>query len=473
MATVSLTPRPDVSGAPLSTLSADGRRRWIHPVVSKGRFFWVRSGVAAFLVVLFVGLPHLRIAGKPAMQLDLGARQLHLFGTTLFATDTVFLAAFGVSLLLSIAVVTALFGRVWCGWACPQPIYMEFVFRPIETLFEGPPGKRVRRQRASWDLPLVLRKAAKWTVYVALCFVLANTFVAYFVGTDALWDMMVRHPYQNWGAFLTVAFVTVLMLGDFGYFREQTCIIACPYGRLQSALIDANSLIVGYDTKRGEPRTRLVGKKTAAGAGDCVDCQACVRTCPTGIDIRHGLQLECTACTQCIDACNGIMDHIGKPRGLIRYTSLRELDGHESKIFRPRVLVYLFIAVAAISSIVLLFRTRLPFEADVVRVTGSPFTVQSDGMVINRFRLRITNRKDTSQAFRIEAPAPDGLMLMLPAMPLTLGAREVSPVEGAIRLPRTSFAGKGVIPAKLRIVSLDGSSMEQDFTLLGPMGDAT
>lgn len=453
----------------LPTLDGSGKRRWVYPTLSKGRYFWARLVVGVALVVLFVGIPHVRMAGKPAFQIDLTTRQLHLFGTTFFATDTIFLAVFGVALVLSVLLFTALLGRIWCGWGCPQTVYMEFVFRPIEALLEGPPHWRKRADTEKLTPGRFARKAAKWAIYLIIASVLAHTFVSYFMGTDALMAALRGDPRENWAAFVAVSIVTVMIFVDFSWFREQTCFIACPYGRLQSVLIDANSMIVGYDTVRGEPRKKAVDRKEQDGSGDCVDCKACVRTCPTNIDIRDGLQLECIGCTQCIDACDEIMDRVKKPRGLIRYTSLNHLQGKRTSVFRPRVFVYTGVMLAALSGLIVLVVSRSTFEFDVVRRTGTPFYVQSDGLVVNRIRVRITNRLDTPQKFNIEVVEPKGAELVAQQMPVEVSSRKVVPVEGLVRVPRSAFSSPRM-SALVRVTAEGGKSEDMDFVLLGPVG---
>ena len=360
-------PTPDVLSSPehvLSTLEADGSRRWLYPTPSKGVFQKARRLVGWALIGLFVALPIVQIGGRPAVFLDVVHREFTLLGTTFFPTDTLLLLLLGISGVLFVILITALLGRSWCGWACPQTVYLEFLYRPIERLIEGKEHVRSRRDNGPWTFDKIWRKGLKLSVFLTISFVLAHVFVAYFAGWEFLLDWMTQPPTEHPGFFALMAGTTGLIFFDFGYFREQMCTITCPYARMQSVLFDPDSLIIAYDTKRGEPRGKGSRKKQKeAGAGDCVDCFACVRTCPTGIDIRDGLQMECIACAQCIDACDVIMEKLNRPKGLIRYSSERAiLDQKPAKLLRPRTVVYsvLFLAVAA--AFVSMVALRAPFN---------------------------------------------------------------------------------------------------------------
>ncbi|MEZ6234792.1 MAG: cytochrome c oxidase accessory protein CcoG [Phycisphaerales bacterium] len=471
----------------LSTLNADGSRRWLRPKPSPGRWLNRRRLLGYFLIVLFVTLPHLRILGKPPILLDIAAREFTFVGLTLYPTDTLLLALLVLMVFLSVFFLTAMFGRVWCGWACPQTVYLELVFRPIERLFEGQPGRT--RKTAGW------RKPAKFFTYFVLAVWLAHTFLAYFVPTTELYGWMTRSPLQHPVSFLLVVAVTGLMLFDFGFFREQVCIVACPYGRFQSVMLDRDSLIIGYDRNRGEPRGK--GKRTprarddrgragrspkdialpvaASGEpgtlGDCIDCRMCVTTCPTGIDIRDGLQMECVNCTQCIDACDSVMDKIGLPRGLVRYSSQRSLEEGRRRLVRPRVVVYPTIILILLTAFVTVLSMRGPFHASVLRGPGMPFTVMEDGSIANPIRVKIHNRSRAERSYRLELVGAEGGQIVSETGAIVLGPGERFNQPMLLRLPRAAFVTPR-LDVGVRVIEDAGASSVAPYRALGPAARA-
>ena len=459
----------------LTTLTKDGKRRWMYPEPSKGRFYYRRLVLGWALIVLFVGLPVARVGGKPAVLLDLLHREFTFFGTTFYPTDTFLLLLMMVGVVLGVVLFTALLGRVWCGWACPQTVYMEFVYRPIERWIEGKEHVRRRRDAGPWTFDKAWRKGAKHTIYLVLSLGLAHTFVAYFVGWERLVVWMQAPPAEHWGYFVMMALTTGLVLFDFGYFREQMCTIACPYARFQSVLLDPESLIVSYDPTRGEPRGKRGRKKLEEEAqglapqqGDCIDCFACVRTCPTGIDIRDGLQMECLACTACIDACDDIMDKIEKPRGLIRYTSEHALAGKPVRRLRPRTVVYSLLMLVVAGLFVGALATRGAYDVNVGRAAGEPFMVLPDGQVANRLRFRVRNQTPNETAFTVEVAAPAGAdVRLVGTQPVALAPQEMKRVEAWVVAPSAAFTA-GTADGHFRLRFTDGTTHEIAFPLLGP-----
>lgn len=451
----------------LSTLNADGSRRWLRPRVSPGRFLTGRRWVGWGLIAIFALLPLLKMNGKPLLLLDVAHRRFHFFGVTFLSTDTLLLALLLLAAGLSVFFFTALAGRVWCGWACPQTVYMEFLYRPIERLFEGSRGKGGRPAVP----PSLGRRLGLFGVYLLVSLLLAHIFLAYFVGAEELLRWMTRSPFEHPGAFVLMAVTTALMLFNFGYFREQTCLVACPYGRFQSVLLDRDSLVISYDTRRGEPRGRMVHDRAVGDPqrGDCIDCGLCVVTCPTGIDIRNGLQMECVACAQCIDACDRVMDKISRPRGLIRYTSQRSLEQGRTRTARGRVLVYGVALLGVMSALVWLLLHRSPLDAVLLRAPGMPFAVLPSGDVQNPFKLRITNRTDVPRRYTVELRGAEGLhaattwpaVFVAPADSLT----EPLPIVA----PRSAFDG-GRLNVTLVVRDDAGGERVLAQRLLGPVG---
>jgi cytochrome c oxidase accessory protein FixG len=475
--TMTTTPSPtaplDAAAPPsvLSTLSHDGKRRWLKPRPSFGRFWRARRAVAYVLIAVFTAIPHMSIGGKPAVLLDLAARRFTVAGFTFQPTDTVLMALLMVAMFVGIFLVTALLGRVWCGWACPQTVYMEFVYRPIERLFVGTPGRTPGRlARSGLSRPLM------YVSFLLVSMFLAHTFLAYFIGVERLRVWVTQSPLEHPTPFVVMAVVTGLMMFDFTFFREQTCIVACPYGRLQSVLLDRDSLLVTYDRARGEPR----GKKRAApkgdvadvslpvvSTGDCVDCGLCVTTCPTGIDIRNGLQLECIGCAQCIDACHDVMLKLKRPTGLIRYSSQNAVEGKKRHLVRIRTVVYPILFTVFVSGFMLALLTRGPADVRVLRGVGAPFTQIDSGHVANPIRIKIVNRTNAQSSFTIALDGLEGAELRCDN-PVTVGPDEVITVPAMIVAPAGSFKD-GHASARVTVSTEGRRIYESVRPLVGPI----
>ena len=447
----------------LSTLHEDGSRRWLHPRLSRGRFLRARRILAYLLIAVFTLLPYLRIGGRPAVLLNIPAREFSLFGFTFLPTDTLLLALFLVTAIVGIILATALFGRVWCGWMCPQTVYLEFVYRPLERLFDGPPGLR----HAKGKLGTPWRTVAKYAVFAVVSVFLAHTFLAYFVGVDNLVVWVRRSPLEHPAPFLVMLAVSGLMLFNFSYFREQTCLVACPYGRFQSVMLDRDSLIISYDSRRGEPRGRAVrGEQETSPRGDCVDCGLCVDTCPTGIDIRDGLQMECVACTQCIDACDGVMDRLGRPRGLIRFSSQARIAGLRSRLLRPRVILYPAILLGLVTAFAFVLARKESADVTLLRGLGLPFTELAAGEITNSIRVKIRNRNASPAEYRLEAVDPQARLTSSgEALAVSAGGSRTETV--LITVPRSVFRN-GSYEVTLRVSDGEGYRREFKYRLLGP-----
>lgn len=462
----------------LSTLEQDGSRRWINPKLSTGSWWKRRRVVAYALMVVFVAIPHLRIGGKPAILLDIAARKFTVLGKTFLPTDTMLLALLMLSVFFTIVLVTAITGRAWCGWACPQTVYMEFLFRPIDRVFGGTTGKG-GKPKANRNAAM---SVARVGVYVLLCMFLAHTFLAYFVGTEKLALWIRSSPIDHPAAFLVMAGTTLAMLFDFLYFREQMCLIACPYGRFQSVMLDRQSMIVAYDPVRGEPRVK--GKRVMDDdtRGDCVDCNQCVVVCPTGIDIREGLQMECINCTQCIDACDNVMDRTGQPKGLIRFSSQDAIDRKPAKLARGRTVVYPLILSVLLGGFAYALVIKSGFDARVIRGKGAPFTIAASGQIRNSFSIRLVNREDDPKSFKLGIVKPgvggkseaggavdDGIKLKVidrEMLDLSPGQSILVPVS--VDFPVSLTIGDGNEPVEVVVTDGEGQEKRVLVRLLGP-----
>jgi cytochrome c oxidase accessory protein FixG len=451
---------PIAPGRVLPTLNADGTRRRIRPRLYQGPHHSHRRVTAWILMLLFAGIPWVEVGKKPLVLLDLPRREFTFFGRTFLPTDGVLLMLLLLAIFVAIIWTTALVGRAWCGWACPQTVYMEFLFRPIERLFEGRREDQLRLDRAGGGW----RRFAKNVTFLLIAFVLANVFLSYFVGVKTLIGWTKLSPLEHWTPFLVVAVTTGLVFFDFAFFREQMCTVVCPYARIQSVLLDKSSLIIGYDKLRGEPRTK---GKPKAGRGDCIDCGACVAACPTGIDIRDGLQLECIACAQCADACDTIMLKVKKPLGLIRYGSQTTLETQKAtKVLRPRVVIYPVMLVALLAALVAMGAKRRDAEVTVLRGIGAPFALDGE-RVTGELRIKVQNRTDHGARYRLELVGAPNVRLIAPENPLDVasGAQRTTAVFAVA--PRSEFVG-GRREIVVRVSDAQGFSVNVPYRLLGP-----
>jgi cytochrome c oxidase accessory protein FixG len=400
-----------------SSLRADGSRNFVHPADVSGRFDRTRKWAFGGLIALLAGLPWLQLGGHPAVFLDFEQRSFYLFGATFNAQDAwlVFFLLTGMGFALIVA--TALWGRVWCGYACPQTVFLEGLFRPIERLIEGSRSERLRRNAAPMSADKAARKSIKHAIFFALAFLIAHVIMSYFVSLPRLYRMVLGNPAAHPEAFAWAATLTALLYFNFFWFREQLCLVICPYGRLQSVLTDHDTLVIGYDERRGEPR----GKKGAAGAGDCVDCKRCVVVCPTGIDIRNGLQIDCIGCARCIDACDDVMTKLGRAPGLVRYDAQNGFAGKPSRLIRPRIVLYAALGAVGLLVATVAMSQRTPFEANLLRLRDMPPFVVDRGSVRNAFEVHLVNKRTGTASFELRGVAAGQLRYTIAVPKIALG----------------------------------------------------
>ena len=380
----------------VTTINDDGSRYVLHPADASGHFQLWRRISGWGLIALYFLLPWVPVNGYPALFLDVAHRRFHLFGWTLAAQDMWLLFFLVTGVGFSLFFITALLGRIWCGWACPQTVFLEQVYRRIERLLEGDAPERRLLDAARWTVGKILRRGFKHALFIVASLAITHLFLAYFVSIPELWGFMREAPAEHWTAFGFVFLTAGVLYFNFAWFREQLCIVICPYGRLQSALTDEHSLVIGYDRPLGEPR----GKVGTPDSGNCVACNRCVQVCPTGIDIRQGLQMECIGCAACIDACDEIMTRVNRPTGLIRYDSLAGLTGAPTRWVRPRTVIYgiLLLIGAAVATFAL--STVKPATFTVFRMGGAAYFVDRDS-VRNQFMVRVLNKRVDTATFTL------------------------------------------------------------------------
>jgi len=375
----------------VSTISEQGKRVWIYPKKPKGRFTAARTIVAIFLLLILVVTPFIKIHDHPFMLFNLLERKFIFFGLAFGPYDFAILVVGFIAFAIFVILFTAIFSRIFCGWICPQTIFMEMVFRKIEYWIEGDFRKQIALDNAEWTFKKYQKKILKHIIFFLLSFIIANILLAWVIGIEALYKIITVAPSQHLSGFISISLFSGVFYFIFSRFREQACTVVCPYGRLQGVLLDQNSLVVAYDTVRGEPRGKIK-KNEERKNGDCIDCKLCVDVCPTGIDIRNGIQLECVNCTACIDACDDVMDKVKKPRGLIRYDSLQGIKERIRFKITPRIISYsvvLFLFVALFSY---LLAAREDIEVNIFRTPGMLYQDQPGEMISNLYNFNIVNK---------------------------------------------------------------------------------
>lgn len=443
----------DLPSDRLATSDRKGNRIYLYPTDVRGKWKKLRSRVSIFLIALFLGLPWVKVGGHQALLLDILHRRFAIFGLTFWAHDAPLLFFILVGVVLVIGFVTAIWGRVWCGWACPQTVFVEQVFRRIERWIEGDSLAQKKLDDSPLSPTKLYKKVAKWSAFLFIALILSHSFLAYFVGTEAVGQMMKESPTQNMGSFLLMIGIAAGILFDFGWFREQFCTIVCPYGRFQSVLMDNQSTVVAYDGSRS----------------DCVNCYRCVRVCPTGIDIRKGVQLECIACTACIDACDDVMSRLKKPKGLIRY----ENPKLSSRLLRPRAWIYLGLILGCLFGLIFTVSQRSPLELTLIRANDFPYQEIPGPLgktqILNHFKVDLRNQTFEEQevTFSITPELQaQGVTLLIANHKTKLNPGEPERADLFIQFPILILKnGRAVLPIHLQA---QGISLIREATLVGP-----
>jgi cytochrome c oxidase accessory protein FixG len=453
----------------IATVDKQGKRIWLYPKKPSGRFTRWRNALGLVLLGFLFAGPFIRIGGEPLLKIDILERRFILFGQTFWPQDIhLFVLAF-IAGVIFIALFTVVFGRLFCGWVCPQTIFMELVFRRIEYWIEGDRNHRIALDKAPWNAEKIMKKAGKHAIFFGISFLIGNTFLAYIIGSEQLIAIITEPPSAHLGGLIAMLGFSTVFYGVFAFLREQVCTTICPYGRLQGVLLDRDSVVIAYDRVRGEQRAKFrKGEDRAAmGKGDCIDCKACVVVCPTGIDIRNGTQLECVNCTACIDACDHIMDSIGKPRGLVRYASENEIAENKAFRFTTRMKAYSAVLAVLVAVIVALIATRSDVEATLLRTPGLLYQKQDDGRLSNLYQFRVVNKtsKHLPIRFVVEEPAGE---VKLAGVDIAVDGASLTEGQLFILLPPTAVNPGST---KLRVAVYSGDERLETITTVfsGPL----
>lgn len=459
----------------LASTDEKGKRVFLYPADVKGKLKNLRNIVHTALVAIFLILPWIQINGHQAVLLDVAHRRFSIFGMAFWAHDAPMLVFVFGSVFLGISLTTAVWGRLWCGWGCPETVFVEHVYRRIERIVEGNHIQRKRLADGPWTGKKVLLRAIKWLGFTLASLIITHSFLAYFVGTETLGQMMQSNPAENSKTFTVMAFIAVILLFSFGWFREQFCIVLCPYGRFQSVLMDEHSLVVAYDKERGEPRR---GKDVPKDEqGDCISCYKCVQVCPTGVDIRRGVQMECVACTACIDACDEVMLNIKKPAGLIRYTTENSLKNQKVRHFRTRVVILLIALIGVLIGLAYVLTTRPPVKATVFTAKAStPYqTLDSkaaDHILTNQFFMVASNYTFEDGTVKLEAEQSDKISVITQMNPIPLKAGQEKNISFFLEFPQSVLkSGRATIKLNILTQAENGHwerTLTQEVPLAGP-----
>jgi len=454
----------------ISTVDRHGKRIWVYPKKPSGKWTTRRQWFAYALLALLLAGPFLRIGGEPLLMINVIERRFVFFGQTFWPQDFLIFVIGVLAFIVFVALFTVAFGRLFCGWACPQTVFMEHVFRRIEYLIEGDWKHQQLLNKEPPSAKKLGKKTLKHVLFFGISFIIGNTFLAYLIGSDELIRIITEPPAQHVTGLIAMMAFSGVFYGNFAFFREQACTTVCPYGRLQGVLLDRKSVVIAYDHVRGEQRSswRKNEDRAAAGKGDCIDCRACVHVCPTGIDIRNGTQLECVNCTACVDACDHIMDSVGLPKGLVRFASEEEISEKKPIAFNLRMKAYTAVLFVLVGALTALIATRSETRTTFLRTPGILFQERPDGTVSNLYALKVANKTPRELPLRFEVLNVEGGEVQLVGKPMVLRSGELASSEAFLILPKAA-----VTAMKNRIVIgvYSGDKLLEKVTtsFVGPM----
>lgn len=422
----------------ISSVTASGKRNWIYALQPKGAFYQYRNYLAWLCLAIFFTLPFIYVGGNPLFLINIIDSKFVLFGKIFWPQDFFILALGMIFFIVFIALFTIIYGRLFCGWACPQTIFMEFVFRKIEWIIEGSPGRQRTLTEGPWNFEKIWKKTLKHFLFLAFSFLIAHTFLAYIIGVKEIWKLMHQPIGENTGLIISLSVFTLLFYGVFAFVREIVCTTICPYGRLQSVLFDKNTMQISYDYDRGEPRSRYK-KNEERTAGHCIDCRKCVLVCPTGIDIRDGVQMDCVGCTACIDACDDVMDKIGFPRGLIRYASENQIAEKKPFLFTAKMKAYSGILLILMLSMSFMILTRTEIDTHITRVKGQLFQEVDEYTLSNLFEAKIINKSSTDTQVELKPEGIPGKVKIVGLPGFKLKAEAVNDFTFFLEVPKSEI----------------------------------
>lgn len=454
----------------IGTVDETGKRVWLYPKKPKGYYHNLRIGLTVLLLGLLFAGPFITIGGRPLLLLNLFERKFVIFGQAFWPQDFFLLALLGITMFVFVILFTVVFGRLWCGWACPQTLFMEMVFRKIEYWIEGDANQQRKLNKRPWDFEKVWKKSLKHTIYAIFAVLISHTVMSYLIGIEQVREIVTTSPQENMAGFTGMLFFTGVFYWVFAYFREQACVVVCPYGRLQGVLLDSKSIAVMYDWLRGEPRGRIKKGEETDEKGDCIDCKLCVHACPTGIDIRNGTQLECVNCTACIDACDEVMEKVNKPKGLIRYASHDSIASGAKTLFNTRVKAYSVVLLVLLGILSTALVTRSDIETTILKVPGQLYQKTPEGNITNLYNIQFVNKTYNKMSVTLKVLDNESATIKKVGEEMqVLESNSLSEGVYFIELPKEAVVEPRM---KLKVgVFIDGKLEETVKTkFLGPMG---
>lgn len=450
----------------LSTVDQFGDRLWIYPKKPKGRYYNWRSWLSYVLLIFLFSAPFVKLNGEQLLLFNILERKFIIFGMIFWPQDFYLIVIGFLAMVIFLILFTVIYGRIFCGWVCPQTIFMEMVFRKIEYLIEGDFTRQKKLDKMPWNREKIFKKGLKHIIFYMIAFLIGNTFLAYIIGGDKVLSIVQHSPAQHPGLFVTIIIFSGIFYWIFAWFREQVCTIACPYGRLQGVLLDKESIVVAYDYIRGEPRGKLRKNKPTRELGDCIDCHQCVQVCPTGIDIRNGTQMECINCTACIDACDDIMDRIDKPRGLIRFASENQIAEKKPFRFNGRIIAYTVILVLLLGIFSSLMIIRTDVDTTILRSQGMLYQKTDDGKISNLYNVTLINKTTETLPITFKVENKNGTIRYI-GDKMILKERDISKGVFFIDIPREEL---NEMSSKLEIgIYSNGKRIDTETTrFMGP-----